>query len=1033
MIRGRQRSLNQSKRAEVRPFDLERDIPRYPSYMDGLPAVSRDTVLATQSELLKKIQDEFETDDDYQRKVFNSALNRYAEVVHLLPASESDHHAQPGGLFRHGLEVAHLALKSAHNHAPFARSEYAERRKELNLRFRYAVMVAALCHDIGKPVTDINVMDSSGEIRWNPFGMTIPRWASKNGVDRYFVYWNRGRHRRHEPASLTMLDAIMGSRGKEFLTDVPSDILNETLEAITGDASPLNVIAKIVKQADSSSTSADKQQTVAVYGGTGIPVERYYLSAIRRLLKDHKWKPNKPGSPFWMIDKVPFLVWPAAGEAIAKVLKSDGVRGIPLDAETIARELLDRNLASPFVDDNNEKRTYWPIAPEALEKQGSAKKGIRLQALRMNSIDTITDEIVESTPGRYGGAIESAAPRAPEDAAAEDGSNPHQNSAGSRPEEAEKAIGQPENDHDASAGPMRAEDHAAAQKEKVPAESQVGAVPDAEAPPAHSKLKPAAPPRIPTQEPSRVVQKEGREELSAEDVSAFFTEHGFMGRILGAFADDLNKMRSASPDIATIPYELVTEDGEIIEGEKPRIVALRAPDFFADFHPDMEVMRDAALKSGLFLLNANGELPFAAGEYGEEWWRLNDRASRCVLRNAEAYRRMLARKIEQGDPGAKPKTTRSKVMDDLAPEPREKTEAPEQEEKRATKGVEEPKKRSGKAKNAPEKSAPYPNKSTAGEDRPENPAAAEPEKKATGKSAPPRMQVVSAKSTSASDRKDNAIQGGPKTISTAPLTAGVPAEKTEGSGDQSTERSKEAPSTEKPKAPDWSTKKGEAPSTNGSGNKGKRKGGRGATRNGESEGFDSATPERLGFVGSSKRSPEEKKREREIAGAHDVQTEETAIEVNGHTIRVQGYSVAKPAVASGAAEGGDGVTPKAEKPKGGVLSIEEDHGESRSQPASSAESKQHRKARLEANLIRWLMDRWESGIKTFTETEVLEELSELEGRTVRPYEVRTSLHGFGVVGEKLENGKAGLRLTQKGAKRLRERNKEFSSAVHESR
>ena len=38
-------------------------------------------------------------------------LIKYAEYIHLLPASESHHHRGAGGLFRHSLEVGfHAAL-----------------------------------------------------------------------------------------------------------------------------------------------------------------------------------------------------------------------------------------------------------------------------------------------------------------------------------------------------------------------------------------------------------------------------------------------------------------------------------------------------------------------------------------------------------------------------------------------------------------------------------------------------------------------------------------------------------------------------------------------------------------------------------------------------------------------------------------------------------------------------------------------------------------------------------------------------------
>jgi hypothetical protein len=47
--------------------------------------------------------------EHFERTVM-PVLNAYAEFVQQLPASESHHHAQPGGLLIHGLEVAGFAL-----------------------------------------------------------------------------------------------------------------------------------------------------------------------------------------------------------------------------------------------------------------------------------------------------------------------------------------------------------------------------------------------------------------------------------------------------------------------------------------------------------------------------------------------------------------------------------------------------------------------------------------------------------------------------------------------------------------------------------------------------------------------------------------------------------------------------------------------------------------------------------------------------------------------------------------------------------
>ncbi len=83
-------------------------------------------------------------------------IERAAEWTQLLPASESHHHAQPGGLMTHMMESAAHALRFRQGYLlPVgAAPEEIPARKH---RWTYAVFLAALLHDIGRPMADINV------------------------------------------------------------------------------------------------------------------------------------------------------------------------------------------------------------------------------------------------------------------------------------------------------------------------------------------------------------------------------------------------------------------------------------------------------------------------------------------------------------------------------------------------------------------------------------------------------------------------------------------------------------------------------------------------------------------------------------------------------------------------------------------------------------------------------------------------------------------------------------------------------------
>ena len=59
-------------------------------------------------------------------------------------------------------------------------------KKEQELRWRLAVCFAGLLHGIGKPVSDMAVVDRQGEHTWNPCDENLTDWATRNGIDRYW-------------------------------------------------------------------------------------------------------------------------------------------------------------------------------------------------------------------------------------------------------------------------------------------------------------------------------------------------------------------------------------------------------------------------------------------------------------------------------------------------------------------------------------------------------------------------------------------------------------------------------------------------------------------------------------------------------------------------------------------------------------------------------------------------------------------------------------------------------------------------------
>lgn len=362
------------------------DIPRYPPFLKGLPAASPEQLQSTQGELIAKLRQVLGFNRCQFDKLIQPSIELLAAYVHLLPASEYHHHSGAGGLLRHSLEVAFWAAQAAEG-IIFVVSGTPVEKKQLEPRWRVAAALGGLFHDIGKPVSDFSVTDEQGRYQWNPFLETLSEWASKNLIDRYFIRWRDGRAKRHEQFSILVLNRVMTPELLAWLTEPGPEILQAMLEAI-GNTDPGHVLSRLVIEADQTSVQRDlKAQRISVDDNAlGVPVERYLLDAMRRLLGSAQWLVNQREARVWLAkehgQQALYLVWKSAANDIIELLAKDKIPGIPRDPDTLADILIERGLAVQTSDNAR----YWTLAPEVLSKDG---KPIWLQMLKLRDADLL--------------------------------------------------------------------------------------------------------------------------------------------------------------------------------------------------------------------------------------------------------------------------------------------------------------------------------------------------------------------------------------------------------------------------------------------------------------------------------------------------------------------------------------------------------------------------------------------------------------------------------------------------------------------
>ena len=166
-IFGRTAPTEQKKGALAVVDEYDEEIPRYPPFAKGLPVAPIDKEEAPQAELVERIRNALGFNREQQQALILPVIHRYAEFVHLLPASEAHHHRGAGGLFRHGLEVAFWAAQASE--AVIFSMEGSPRERRNNApRWRLASCFSGLLHDVGKPLSDVSVTDKDGSVTWNP-------------------------------------------------------------------------------------------------------------------------------------------------------------------------------------------------------------------------------------------------------------------------------------------------------------------------------------------------------------------------------------------------------------------------------------------------------------------------------------------------------------------------------------------------------------------------------------------------------------------------------------------------------------------------------------------------------------------------------------------------------------------------------------------------------------------------------------------------------------------------------------------------
>lgn len=368
------------------------DIPRYPPFTEGLPTATPKALLDTQESLIRQLKHELALTPEQEKTLVDPLLLSYASFVHLLPASKAHHHRGAGGMLRHGLEVALWSTRGFHGRI-IDGHESGERRKVLEPRWRLAVAVAGLCHDIGKTAYDVVVTDATGKKVWDVYGGLLSEWIETEKLDRYFISWRSGReHKVHERFGHLLTMRVIPREVLSYLNEADPRIIAVMHETIAGQIpkGAAKVVHELVMSADQRSVQRDiKGQRVADSDSAlGVPVAKYLVDAMKRLIDQGKWRANQEGQPLWVTGSGVYLDWDQAVPQMIELLLADGVSGIPRSQDSVAESLSDFDVIQKQVTSDGVETYYIPVAPEKL---CSKKKVHQFRGVELTGLDILFD------------------------------------------------------------------------------------------------------------------------------------------------------------------------------------------------------------------------------------------------------------------------------------------------------------------------------------------------------------------------------------------------------------------------------------------------------------------------------------------------------------------------------------------------------------------------------------------------------------------------------------------------------------------
>ncbi|MGF0335822.1 MobH family relaxase [Ectopseudomonas toyotomiensis] len=283
-------------------------------------------------------------------QLYMDPIRRYADLVQLLPASEMHHHAYPGGLLDHGLEIIAYAVKLRQSHLlpPGAAPEDQAAQAEA---WTAGVAYGALLHDIGKIAVDQRVELASGKI-WRPWHGPI--------TEPYRMMFVRGRdYHQHPAAGSLLIPQILSPAVLDWIAGVPL-LFGQLSFVLSGHYDQAGALGEIIIKADKASVAkalgGNPAKAMAAANAPQDSLQARLLRGLKQLIRDSAgetpFRLNQPGASGWLTDDALWLVSKPVSDRLRALLMSQGMDGVPTRNSRLFDEMQGHGIIQPTPGDD---------------------------------------------------------------------------------------------------------------------------------------------------------------------------------------------------------------------------------------------------------------------------------------------------------------------------------------------------------------------------------------------------------------------------------------------------------------------------------------------------------------------------------------------------------------------------------------------------------------------------------------------------------------------------------------------------------